>query len=126
MKNLLLFLAMFVVGCSFEKDTKLVCICDYVIKDSKKETCPSIDYRFYESSLVINESKKKFWLRQISLDFYDMEFNEDNISLFRETEDAKFYTNFDRNNLVLEETRISKYGKRKKSTFYFCVLPEEV
>ena len=117
MKNLLLFLAMFVVGCSFEKDTKLVCICDYVIKDSKKGTCPSIDYRFIESSLVFNESKKKFWLRQISYDDYDMEFNEDNISLFRETEDAKYYKNFDRNNLLLEDTTIYKWGSTKnKST----------
>jgi|TARA_B100000035_G_C21001498_1_gene555144 hypothetical protein len=70
MKNLLLILALFVVGCSFEKDTRLLCDCLYYQSTNnpgpfsfferefipKKRDCKGAS----TTSIVLNVSKQKF------------------------------------------------------------------
>ena len=142
MKNLLLILALFVVSCSFERDTRLVCDCDYVVKDLQKYVCYSTSHNLDNNSLVFNVSKKKFVWNSIDITFSAdqfMEFNEDNISYMFNTETSKTYKNLDRTNLVYSESKqmFDKFfntddGKKiptwkpVETSFYQCRVVEGV
>ena len=87
MKNLLLILALFVVGCSSEEDTRLICDCLYYQKDTDSiainysRKVPLKKFECEESrTLVFNASKNKFKLEGIDLGKQEnLTFTEDKI-----------------------------------------------
>ncbi len=133
------FIFLFVLAsCSMEeKDTRLICDCDYVQQDSQKTLCYSDEYKLDNNSLVFNESKKKFVWNSIDLTLAPeqfMRFKKDSISYSFNTEYQKTFKNLDRVNLVYSES-IQKFDKfinevatwkPVKTTFYQCRVVEGV
>ena len=120
-----------------EQDTRLVCDCDYVLKDFKKEVCYSESYDVDNNSLVINTSKRKFSFNGFNYPEGDKThtFADDFISFKFDTEVQKFYQRFDRVNLVFYESKqnIDKYiedkypiWKPSETTYYQCRVVEGV
>jgi len=138
-KHLIVMLTVFLIGaCSMqEQDTRLVCDCDYVLKDFKKEVCYSEFYDVDNNSLVINTSKRKFSFNGFNYPEGDKThtFADDFISFKFDTEVQKFYQRFDRVNLVFYESKqnIDKYiedkypiWKPSETTYYQCRVVEGV
>ena len=125
-------------SCSMEeKDTRLICDCDYLQQDSQKFVCYSDEYKLDNNSLVFNESKKKFVWNSMDLTLAPeqfMKFKKDSISYSFNTEYQKTFKNLDRVNLVYSES-VQKFDKfidevaiwkPVKTTFYQCRVVEGV
>tara|TARA_A100001015_G_C14823626_1_gene645775 strand:+ start:94 stop:507 length:414 start_codon:yes stop_codon:yes gene_type:complete len=137
MKHLLIILALFLVSCSFEQDTRLICDCDYVQENYQKFQCYSEAYDVDNNSLIFNESKKKFVWNGFELSIYPdqfMEFTKDSIAYRFETESEKTYNRLDRTNLVYFESKVRldkivddrPVWKPSKNTYYQCRVVEGV
>ena len=101
-KALLLILPLLIVGCAVEEDTKLICDCDFVVQDLQKEQCYSSSYDVNNNSLVFNVSKKKFTWNGNEISGSPetfVEFGEDSIKYFFDSDAYKALQSFDRVNL---------------------------
>lgn len=119
---------MFVLSsCSVEeKDTRLICDCNYIVEEYEETACYSDSYELDNNSLVFNESKKKFTWNGSSITFStdEISFYEDIILVDYKDDMGRYFKTFDRVNLVYEEIAYTKLFDLTK--VYQCRVVEGV
>ena len=112
MKKLILISALLLSGCDQINDTRLICDCDfridsredgYIVGDITKTMCYSERYDV-NSTLVINELKKKFVWDGVELNKSGTSWNDDSISWSSKTDSSYKWLRFNRINLVFTYT----------------------
>ena len=124
-------------GCAVEEDTKLICDCDFTVRDLQKEECYSSSHDVNNNSLIFNVSKKKFTWNGNEISGSPetfVEFGEDSIKYFFDSDAYKSLKSFDRVNLRFKEHR-ERFDKMAddvklfhlpKITHYQCRIVEGV
>ena len=114
-------------SCSMEeKDTRLVCDCNYIVEDYKETACYSDSYKLDNNSLVFNESKKKFTWNGLRINnpTDEISFYKDLIYWEYDDDIGKFIKSFDRINLVYKDIAYTKSFDLTK--VYQCRVVEGV
>ena len=135
--NLILLSSLFFLSSCSEKDTRLICDCDYIQDNFEKSQCYSGSYDVDNNSLVFNVSKKKFVFNDFDITLYPdqfITFNEDSISYNFNSGYQLTFKHLNRINLVYMESvqQLDKYiddipvWKPAKNTYYQCRVVEGI